>query len=479
MYQTKQQQRMGQYASFFRILCFIISDYVAIVLGQYLAYYFRLELIPLQGDFHINTIYFVLVVPVIFLLFFHISNVYGQRIRWVGYLRLITKSIVYAVFTIAFFMYLGKVSAGISRLYLVMSSLFIFLFIIINRIILTVYFKKKNLFQIPAVLIGAGKTAELVLPSLSESMGSRFNILGYFDDEEKQTHIGKKYPYLGTLTDIEKVLSETYVHTAFVLTPGIAGSGNVELVKKVQLYVKEVSYVPNLVGVPLGNVEVEEYYDERLVMLRISNNLERKFNRGIKRAFDLILSLLSLVLFLPIGLVIAILIYMDSPGQVIFAHQRIGQNGEEFPCYKFRSMVTNCDEVLEKHLMEHPEAREEWERDFKLKEDPRVTKIGAFLRRTSLDELPQIMNVIRGEMSLVGPRPIVREEIAKYGEYINDFYLVHPGITGLWQVSGRSDTTYEERVEMDSWYVRNWSVWMDIILLAKTFKVVFGQKGAY
>ncbi len=479
MYQTKQQQRMGQYASFFRILCFIISDYVAIVLGQYLAYYLRLEVIPVQGSFHIRTIYFVFVVPVIFLIFLHISNVYGQGIRWVGYLRLIAKSVVYAVFTIAFLMYLGKVSAGVSRSYILMSTIFIFLLIIINRILITVYFKKNKLFQIPAVLIGAGQTAELVVPSLSESMGSKFQILGYFDDEEKDTHIGKQYPYLGTLADIERVLSDTYVHTAFVLTPGIAGSGNVDLVKKVQLYVKEVSYVPNLVGVPLGDVEVEEYYDERLVMLRISNNLERKFNRGIKRVFDLTLCFLSLALFVPIGIVIAALIYVDSPGQVIFSHRRIGQGGKEFPCYKFRSMVINGDEVLEKHFAVHPEAREEWEREFKLREDPRVTKIGAFLRRTSLDELPQVINVIKGEMSLVGPRPIVYDEIVKYGKHIHDFYLVPPGITGLWQVSGRSDTTYEDRVEMDSWYVRNWSVWMDIVLLAKTVKVVFCGKGAY
>ena len=479
MYHAKNYQKSEQYASFFRIVSFVISDYIAIVLGQYLAYYLRLEVIPLNGDFHIKTIYFILIVPIIFLIFFYISNVYGQRIRWVGYLRLITKSIAYAVLTIAFLMYLGQVSAGVSRLYILMSTVFIYFFVLANRMLITVYFKKKKLFQIPAVLIGAGKTAELVLPSLSESVGSRFHILGYFDDEEKETHIGNQYPYLGTLADIEKVLSGTYVHTAFVLTPGLAGSGNVELVKKVQIHVKEVSYVPNLVGVPLGNVEVEEYYDERLVMLSISNNLERKFNRILKRVFDLTLCFLSLIVFIPVGLIIAALIYKDSPGPVLFAHRRIGQGGEEFPCYKFRSMVMNSQEALEKHLAENPEAREEWERDFKLKDDPRVTKIGAFLRRTSLDELPQVLNVIKGEMSLVGPRPIIRDEIVKYGECIHDFYLVPPGITGLWQVSGRSDTTYEERVEMDSWYVRNWSVWMDIVLLVKTIVVVLQKKGAY
>ena len=182
---------------------------------------------------------------------------------------------------------------------------------------------------------------------------------------------------------------------------------------------------------------------------------------------------------MPVLAVLALLIRLSSAGPAIFAHTRIGENGKPFSCYKFRTMLCNGEEVLEKHLARHPEAKLEWERDFKLKEDPRVTKIGAWLRRTSLDELPQLLNVLRGEMSLVGPRPIVEEEIGRYEEYIQDYYIVKPGITGLWQVSGRNDIDYPERVRMDSWYVRNWSVWLDLILLAKTIGVVAARKGAY
>ena len=134
---------------------------------------------------------------------------------------------------------------------------------------------------------------------------------------------------------------------------------------------------------------------------------------------------------------------------------------------------------MQEYLKDNPEAQEEWNRDFKLKNDPRITKIGHFLRKTSLDELPQLLNVLKGEMSLVGPRPIVQAEVEKYGEYIQDFYLVPPGITGVWQVSGRSDTTYDERVQMDSWYVHNWSVWIDIVYLVKTVTAVLQRKGAY
>ncbi len=142
-------------------------------------------------------------------------------------------------------------------------------------------------------------------------------------------------------------------------------------------------------------------------------------------------------------------------------------------------MVPNAKEMLEKYLSENPDAKKEWDETFKLTNDPRVTKLGNFLRRTSLDELPQLLNVIRGEMSLVGPRPIVEKEVVKYGENIREYYMVPPGITGMWQVSGRSDTTYAERVAMDTWYVRNWSVWIDIMYLFKTVKAVLNEKGAY
>jgi lipopolysaccharide/colanic/teichoic acid biosynthesis glycosyltransferase len=147
--------------------------------------------------------------------------------------------------------------------------------------------------------------------------------------------------------------------------------------------------------------------------------------------------------------------------------------------WKFRTMVENAEQLLEEHLAKNPQLREEWDNTHKLRQDPRVTRIGRILRRTSLDELPQIWNVLRGEMSLVGPRPVVSAEVEKYGESFDFYRAVRPGITGLWQVSGRSDTSYSERVALDVRYVRHWSVWLDIYLLARTFRVVFRGSGAY
>ena len=200
----------------------------------------------------------------------------------------------------------------------------------------------------------------------------------------------------------------------------------------------------------------------------------------VKTAFDYILTLVGAVFISPLLVYIAYRIKKEDPGPVFFAHIRIGKDGKPFPCYKFRSMVVNSQEMLQKYLAENPAAREEWERDFKLKDDPRVTSIGKFLRSTSLDELPQIFNVLRGEMSLVGPRPVIQEELDKYyGETAKLYCTVKPGITGLWQVSGRSDIGYDERVALDATYIKYRSMWGDIVILWKTIGVVLMKKGAY
>lgn len=218
---------------------------------------------------------------------------------------------------------------------------------------------------------------------------------------------------------------------------------------------------------------------KKIMLLRLKNNLENPLNRCLKYSFDFICTLVGTILISSLLLLIAAAIYFDSPGSVIYKHMRVGKNGKVFGCYKFRTMCMDADKKLAELLANDVAARNEWEKDFKLKNDPRVTKIGKFLRKTSLDELPQIFNVLKGEMSLVGPRPVVEAELEKYGEYLDDYLMVRPGITGMWQVNGRSDTTYEERVRMDSWYVRNWSIWIDIMLLWRTVKSVIKCEGAY
>ena len=199
----------------------------------------------------------------------------------------------------------------------------------------------------------------------------------------------------------------------------------------------------------------------------------------LKRVCDLLACGLFALLTLPLFLALMALIRLDTPGPAIFKQTRIGRGGKPFQVFKFRTMQVDAEAVLKAYLREHPEEAEEWARDQKLRHDPRVTRVGRFLRRTSLDELPQLINVLRGDMSFVGPRPIVESEIRRYGEVFSLYERVLPGITGLWQISGRNDISYKERVALDRYYITNWSVWLDWYILARTVPVVLGMRGAY
>jgi exopolysaccharide production protein ExoY len=198
-----------------------------------------------------------------------------------------------------------------------------------------------------------------------------------------------------------------------------------------------------------------------------------------KRIFDLFISLITLFAFLPLFVFVILLLKLTDPGPVIFRHVRVGQGGRRFACLKFRSMVTDSDKVLKTLLESNPAARLEWERTQKLANDPRITTVGKFLRQSSLDELPQLINVIRGEMSLVGPRPVVPSEAARYGDKLGLYLQARPGITGIWQVSGRNDCGYDQRIEMDANYVRNWRLSADVAILLRTLGAVIARKGSY
>jgi len=207
--------------------------------------------------------------------------------------------------------------------------------------------------------------------------------------------------------------------------------------------------------------------------LAVSRNSEVK----LKRAFDLSVSLAMLLVLLPVFLVLAFAIRLDG-GPCLFRHKRMGKAGRPFMCYKFRTMRQNSNDLLESLLQRDPAARLEWDTTQKLRRDPRVTPIGKILRQTSLDELPQLLNVLSGDMSLVGPRPITPQECARYGTFLRYYYSVQPGITGLWQVSGRSTTSYERRVELDTQYVTDWNLISDLRILSQTIPAVLLRRGA-
>jgi undecaprenyl-phosphate galactose phosphotransferase len=244
-------------------------------------------------------------------------------------------------------------------------------------------------------------------------------------------------------------------------------------------HISRVYVLPKISRLPLINSEFFNSINHKGMALYVKNKLLHPGERAIKEVFDRVLSILLFVLFLPLLLLLYIVVYLSSRGDPIYKQKRVGEHGRRFHIYKFRTMRVNADKMLEEILENDPAKKAEWEKEFKLKDDPRITRVGKFLRRTSLDELPQLFNVFQGKMSLVGPRPIIEDEIAKYGEYFDYFTAVKPGITGLWQVSGRNDIAYDERVRLDVWYVRNWSLELDIMILVKTAAIVLMRKGSY
>lgn len=461
----------------------VIVDYFAIFCSVYFAGYIRDYLMcffyGVYPPLILNAFFVYGVIPCIFLFFMAYTELYTKRLPiWECVGRIFKVCLYVNVLVLIFTYFLGK-AESISRLFLVLlwmgsfSNLCLFRYIS-KKVMLNIGF-----WQIPILMVGAGKTAEILADTFENEPGIGYKIIGLVEDHSQERMLTEKYPNLGRFCDIEKIIKETKVQDVILATPGASRNQLVQLIYRIQPRVRNLTIVPDLFGIPMSNVSVDSFYNQKTLVLHLRNNLARRRNRILKRMFDFSIALLGIIVISPILVGIAFLIYKSSPGQIIFSHMRIGTNGKIFPCYKFRSMVNNSQEMLEKYLANNVEALAEWNRDFKLKNDPRVTKIGAFLRKTSLDELPQLFNIIKGEMSLVGPRPIIDQEIEKYGEYINDYYIVSPGMTGYWQISGRSDIDYDERVRMDSWYVRNWSFWQDIVILIKTIRVVFGKKGAY
>ena len=246
----------------------------------------------------------------------------------------------------------------------------------------------------------------------------------------------------------------------------------------VQELERDVAFVAPMSGMSLYGMDVQNFFGSHTALLKPKRRVEKRLNRAFKRMLDLFGASMGLLVLIGPMLVLAFVIRRDG-GKALYAQERVGRHGKPFKCWKLRSMVPNATEVLKELLANDPDARAEWEADFKLKNDPRVTKIGNVIRKTSVDELPQLWNVLRGEMSLVGPRPIVTKELSHYGKHKADYLAAKPGLTGLWQVSGRNDTSYAYRVYLDSWYVAHWSLWTDIVIIVQTVGILVNRKGAY
>jgi len=337
--------------------------------------------------------------------------------------------------------------------------------------------KHRKWWGIPVVIFGAGKTGRMVVDRLHKHPWIGYRPVALLDDDPSLAGEYRGVPILHGTGLGQELAARLRVSTAIVAMPGVERRRLYEIIaSSVQCY-RHYLLLPDFFG--MSNLWMSVRDLDGVLGLATSQRLMMPWNRFLKRFLDIVLSSIICLLASPFFLVIGALIKLESRGPVFYGHVRLGRGGVPFKSWKFRSMVRDSERALRELLERDPVARAEWESSYKLRKDPRITRIGSFLRKTSLDELPQLWNVLRGEMSLIGPRPIIADEVPKYGEYYRIFSSVRPGMSGLWQVSGRSDTDYDERVALDVFYIQSWSLWLDLHILLKTFGVVLLGKGAY
>lgn len=329
---------------------------------------------------------------------------------------------------------------------------------------------------LPVLVCGDDLAAPRVFQWLADNHHLGLRPIGVIGDRDALDVGPDDTWYAGPWSETPAIADQRHVFWAVVVPP----EGNPAAISSIiadYLYtIPQVHVLTELTGLP------DQWNPQRLGELagiHLQQNLMLPGPRLVKRVMDIVAALVGFVILSPLLFYIAVAVKLSSRGPVLYANERIGRRGRRFRMWKFRSMFTDGDAVLEEYLDANPEYREEYEKTQKLKADPRITRIGRFIRKTSLDELPQLWNVLIGNMSIVGPRPILLSEQEKYGEYYSLYTIVSPGITGMWQVCGRSNTSYHERLQLVAYYVRNWSIWLDICLLLKTVRIVFFGRGAY
>jgi Undecaprenyl-phosphate galactose phosphotransferase WbaP len=468
----------------------ILVDFLGLTAALFLAYSIRLQVLsclitifpPVPPLIVEHKLWWVLGFCFLCLIF---EGLYTRRMSFWREAKSIVKALSLAFLLIFAAVALAKAGDEISRTTLVLCYVLAIILIPAGRYLSKVFLSKIHLWQEPLLVLGAGKTGKLVAKALVTDAHLGYRIFAFLDDDPgKQARgiqvNGYNIPVIGGFKDAIEVIHNNGIGNVIIAAPGLPGTKVVRLVNELQQHATSVMVIPDLFGIPVLGGEVDYFFDEQIVGFRSRNNLANPINIAAKRAFDLVIGFFILLIILPVMVVISISIKLDSPGPTIFAGNRIGRGGKEFICYKFRTMYENNDEILNNYLKNHPEAAKEWKRFAKLKgEDPRVTRVGRFLRRSSLDELPQIINVLKGEMSLVGPRPYLPREKIRMDDYITSILTSRPGITGLWQVSGRNEIDFNGRLRLEAWYVRNWSLWLDITLLFRTISVVLKREGAY
>jgi len=459
----------------------IISDLAALVLCSLTAIWLR----SLIGDSFSTETYFTYIpAVVVFIIGYALSGLYpGIGINPIEEFRKFTvasSTVMAALTALTFFTQSGL---KFSRLVFLFLWMLIIIVLPVTRVLMRKLGLLLHVWGEPVALLGFGPQGRKILKYLRQNptYGIRPEIVVIGRPEETaplvnlDEHVRRISAY--ALVENPKLLSDANIQTVILAPTEIPQDLGVAMLDEQKYGIKHLILISSLNWIGGSAVAVHDMAG--LLGLEVEHNLLRMRERVFKRVFDTVLMLVCGIVGFPIMTVCALLIKLDSPGPIFYKHKRVGKDGKDLYVWKFRTMVENAEEVLEKTLAEDPERRLEWETNHKMKNDPRVTRFGRKLRKSSLDELPQLINILRGEMSFVGPRPIVRDEVKYFHQVFSLYVQVLPGLSGLWQISGRSDMSYESRVSLDEYYIRHWSVWMDIYILANTFAAVIRRRGAY
>jgi Undecaprenyl-phosphate galactose phosphotransferase WbaP len=437
------------------------------VIGRYL----------IRPEYHLSLYLEISPVIILFSVVFWLQGLYpGLLIHPAEEIRRIFTGFNIVALTLAANAFLWKTGPQFSRFNLLAVWILGIPLVLCGRYAIRIIAGQSRWWGLSAVVIGQGPAAAKLIRRL-RARHSGLRIAGVLTNDDLSAWDKDLPPILGDFAFAPCIATSGVATYAIVALPHASNSDLRHLVEDCCRGFRHILLVPSLPGICSIGVSARDVCGE--VGFELSQRLFQRRSGIAKRTLDILFSAFSLCLLSPLFFLVAAAIKLGDGGSIFYRQTRYGKEGKTFGALKFRTMAANADQILEKHLRENPEFETEWRRDHKLKADPRVTSIGRWLRRYSLDELPQLLNVLVSEMSLVGPRPIVHAEIGKYGRGYNLYSRVRPGITGLWQVSGRNNTSYQERVTLDEYYVRNWSVWLDYYILFRTIRVVLTADGAY
>lgn len=392
-------------------------------------------------------------------------------------LKRISQSIALGFLTLAVIVFLSKQAEHYSRGIFIMALTMSLIVTPVLRAVFRHFGCRIGIWGRRTIIFGAGQTGRIVAKTLLKKPGLGLKPIAFLDDDPQK--IGTSLQGIPIVAPLSDALELAALNPGAIAILALPSTDRLRLRTIIDSYTerfRNVILIPDLFGVTSLWVSAADL--DGILGLDIRHKLLDPRRQVIKRFMELLVIVMSLPLSLPLMGLIALAVKRDSPGPIFFKHCRIGYGGKDITIWKFRTMVHDAEERLQEYLKD-PVLLAQWMAQHKLPDDPRITRLGRFLRATSLDELPQLFNVFRGELSLVGPRPIVWAEAERYRDGFELYKKVRPGLTGLWQVSGRSSTSYRFRVNLDTYYVRNWSVWMDIYILAKTPLAVLSRKGAF